>query len=122
MRRLMNMGAAGLFLCLLATAPVGAACIKFEENKLGDAYLINSCPMAMNVAYCVNGKNSKKDCGQGFSHLPIAARSRKLLWPGTKPPAPGTYQINVLSCPAPSTLVIQDGSPPSCRVDSADAG
>ena len=119
---LLRASAAAFALWLLAAAPAGAACIRFEETALGDAYLVNSCPSAMNVSYCVKGKNSSLDCGHGFSRTPVAAESRKLLWPGTKPPVAGSYEINVLSCIAPATLVNQLGGPPTCKVDSADAG
>lgn len=90
-----RIGLAAACLWVLATAPAGATCISFEENKVGDAYLVNNCQTEMNVSYCVNGENSTKGCNRGFSHLPVAARSRRLLWPGTRPPAAGTYQINV---------------------------
>ena len=119
---LMRIGATACLLWLLAAAPAGAACIRFEETAVGDAYLINSCPMPMNVAYCVTGKHSALDCERGFNRIPVAAQSRKLLWSGTKPPVAGTCHINVLSCTAPSTLVYQAGNPPVCKVDSANAG
>jgi hypothetical protein len=118
-----RIGAAALFFWLLGSQTTNAACIRFEETAVGDAYLVNSCPTVMNVSYCVKGKNSTLDCSShGFSHVPVAARARRLLWPGTKPPVAGTYEINVLSCVAPSTLVLQNGLPPTCQVDSADAG
>ena len=122
MLTLVRIGAAACLLWLLSAAPAGAACIRFEETAVGDAYLINSCPAPMNVAYCVTGKHSTLDCGHGYSRIPVAAESRKLLWPGSRPPVSGTYQINVLSCTAPSTLIYRAGSPPVCQVDSADAG
>ncbi len=117
-----RIGAAAFALWLLIAAPAGAACIRFEETALGDAYLINSCPAVMNVAYCVRGNGSVLDCGRSFSRIPVAAGSRRLLWPGTRPPVAGSYEINVLSCMAPSTLVYHEGSPPICQLDSADAG
>lgn len=117
-----RIGAAAFLLWLLAAAPAGAACIRFEETAVGDAYLVNSCLTPMNVSYCVTGKHSTLDCGRGFSRIPVAAQGRKLLWFGAKPPVAGTYQINVLSCAAPSTLIFRAGSPPVCQVDSADAG
>jgi hypothetical protein len=118
-----RIGAAALLFWLLGSQGVNAACIRFEETAVGDAYLVNSCPTVMNVSYCVKGKNSALDCStHGFSHVPVAARARQLLWPGSKPPVAGTYEINVLSCVAPSTLVLQTGLPPTCQVDSANAG
>ena len=118
-----RIGAAVLFFWLLGWQAANAACIRFEETAAGDAYLVNSCPTVMNVSYCVKGKNSSLDCrSHGFSHMPVAAGTRRLLWPGTKPPVAGAYEINVLSCVAPSTLVLQTGQPPTCQVDSANAG
>ena len=122
MLTMLRIGAAALGLWLLSPAPAHAACIHFEETSLGDAYLVNSCATPMNVSFCVKGKNSTLDCGHGFSRVPVAANMRRLLWHGTKPPVAGTYEINVLSCVAPSTLVLQSGLPPTCQVDSADAG
>ncbi len=118
-----RIGAAALFFWLLGSQGANAACIRFEETAVGDAYLINSCPTVMNVSYCVKGKDSALDCStHGFSHIPVAAKARRLLWPGSKPPVAGTYEINVLSCVAPATLVVQNGFPPICQVDSANAG
>jgi hypothetical protein len=122
MLTIMRIGAVAFALWMISSASAHAACIRFEETTLGDAYLVNSCPTPMNVSYCVKGKNSTIDCGHGFSRIPVAAKARRLLWHGSKPPVAGTYEINVLSCVAPSTLVLQTGLPPSCQVDSADAG
>ncbi len=119
---LTRIGAAAIVLWLFAAAPASAACIKFEETKIGDAYLINSCAMMMNVSFCVKGKDSTIGCKRGFDRVPVAAKGRKLLWLGAKPPVAGTYEINLLSCPAPAHLVYELGSPPACLVDSADAG
>jgi hypothetical protein len=122
MLTVLRIGAAAFGLWLLIQAPANAACIRFEETAIGDAYLINSCPTPMNVSYCVTGKHSTLDCARGFSRIPVAAESRKLLWSGARPPVAGTYQINVLSCAAPSTLILRAGSSSVCQVDSADAG
>ena len=122
MLTMLRISALALGLWLLVPAQAHAACIRFEETALGDAYLVNSCPTPMNVSYCVKGKSSTLDCGHGFSRVPVAANMRRLLWHGTKPPVAGTYEINVLSCVAPSTLVMQSGLPPICQTDSADAG
>lgn len=122
MLTILRAGAAAFALWMICPATAHAACIRFEETAVGDAYLVNSCPTPMNVSYCVKGKNSTLDCGHGLSRIPVAAKARRLLWHGSKPPVKGTYEINVLSCVAPSTLVFQAGLPPSCTVDSADAG
>jgi hypothetical protein len=122
MLTILRIGAAAFALWIISPTSAHAACIRFEETTLGDAYLVNSCPTPMNVSYCVKGKNSTIDCGQGFSRIPVAAKARRLLWHGSKPPVAGTYEINVLSCAAPSNLVFQVGLPPSCKVDSVDAG
>ena len=119
---LLRIGAAAFALWLLAATPAGAACISFEKTASGDAYLINSCQTDMNVAYCVKDTASVLDCGRGFNKLPVAGETRKLLWPGSQAPVAGTYEVNVLFCTAPATLVYHAGSPPKCKVDSADAG
>lgn len=119
---ILRTGAVALALWLFAASSAGAACISFEKTASGDAYLINSCQADMNVSYCLKDTASTLDCGRGFSQLPVAAESRKLLWPGTQPPVAGTYEVNVLFCTAPATLVYHAGSSPKCKVDSADAG
>jgi len=118
----LRIGAMAFALWLAAVASASADCIRFEKTASGDAYLINSCQADMNVAYCVKDAASALDCGRGFTRLPVAGESRKLLWPGTQPPVVGTYEVNVLFCTAPATLVYHAGSPPRCKVDSADAG
>jgi len=109
-------------LWLAAAAPAGAACIRFEKTAAGDAYLINSCQMDMNVAYCVMDGGSGLDCAGGYSRLPLAGESRKLLWSGSQAPIKGSYEVNVLFCIAPASLESHAGSPPKCKVNAADAG
>ena len=118
----LRIGAMAFALWLVVVAPASADCIRFEKTASGDAYLINSVQADMNGAYCVKDAASALDCGRGFSRLPVAGESRKLLWPGTQSPVVGTCEVNVLFCIAPATLVHHAGRPPRCKVDSADAG
>ena len=103
---------------MIFPAAARAACIRFEETALGEANLVNSCDTPMNVFYCVKGKNSALARGRGLSRC----QARRLLRRGGKPPVQGTCEIGVLSCVASSSLVFRAGLPPSCSVDSADAG
>jgi hypothetical protein len=111
-----------LALLLLVAEPAGAACMQFQENRLGDAYLVNTCSLDMNVAY---GLTSGDDWTPGDSSLVrihVAADETKLLWTESNRPNGGMYKIKVYSCVAPTTLIYSPGSRPTCQISYADAG
>jgi hypothetical protein len=123
MLKFTRIGAAALALAFLMIGSANAACIHFEENQSGDAYLINSCSLPMNAAYGVtSGGEWTPGSGSTLARVPVGSSSRKLLWSRGSAPVAGRYQVKVFSCVAPTSLVYPTGGRPTCQLDTADAG
>ncbi len=107
---------------LLSAAPARASCIQFEETKMGNAYLVNICPLEINAAYGLTGGGDWTPGDSPLVRVHVAADERKLLWSDDSRPLRGRYKIKVFSCVAPSTLIYPAGGRPTCQVSYADAG
>ena len=113
---------AALVFMLLVAGPAMAACIRFQESRLGDAYLVNSCALDMNSAYAVTSGGDWMPGSSPIVRVHVAADERALLWREGNRPLGGRYTITVFSCFAPTNLVYPPGGRPTCQISYADAG
>ena len=99
-----------------------AGCVEFRETGAGAAILVNHCSADMNVGYLVASEGSALNGSEHLFRLTLSADNSKVLWSRGGGPVSGRYQIKVYSCMAPTSLMYQAGTRPSCQVDYASEG
>jgi len=108
--------------CMALSAAAQANCIEFRESSSGDATLINHCDAEMDVGYWVTpaGEAPRSDARLYRSNVPPSGT--RMIWSSGNAPVEGRYEINVLSCMAPTSLHYVAGSKPTCQIDVGSQG
>ena len=122
MLSLVRIALVALAICFASDRQASAGCVRFDKTSEGYAFLVNTCDGPVNAAYVVVASGTAVDFDANVTRTSMPANSRTQLWSAGDPPVRGHYEIKVLSCRSPLTLIFRTGGSPICQLSTADAG
>ena len=111
-----------LAVCLAARGSADAHCVEFQASGSGNAFLLNHCRIAINIAYTAVPDGAEINGLINVVRLTIPPNYRILLWTRAGAPFFGRYQIKIFGCSVPTEVVLRPGENPNCQIDASDAG